>query len=773
MLALLFFVYLSTSSFLSAATHQYFLSLVSTISFSLLSEKVRPRCIDFLTFKMEDFYKKWLEENKRANREALQSNTQLSSQDAVPSTSSATIPAAPSTSSATIPAVPSTSSATTPASITPITSSSNKFIYENESMELSIEKTNFLRQKKFKIHDHLFHMKIKLKNSNTSAPLLRNILQFLQIAFEHILQNIRTLYNKDDHNIAFLTLFQKPMINGLNTGGFDIQESSSEMVQRVLSMLEQFLVSNQSLQLDDTFKVYLKVLSIRHMNQKKITKPKRGQKRTKDFYTNKKKPTRQLFGSRIKPIKKYNYFWALDVPNSFPNEPEPNVFKDMCLLSGTILGLLQNKYFKSKRCDKRFLYTQYINSVNKIKQNRAGKILLEEINNLKKLTGLDPKGPYQLEVTMKKLSETYQCQFFIFDSVHNSNKLTYMYPENYEDNLIPIYFYQPLNEKNHLVYIRNLKSYFKANVRVCFGCKKTFQTHDYRHLCPKRKCCFSCRRFFQTKDTFVHEKLSVDFCDKDITTENKLMCPICNVTCYSQHCFKGHKRICNGQGTFGFKCLKCNKFTYRYSDKNGANLRESHKCNELKKCKFCREFQEENHLCKLKKESASQLWPQLAFLVMEYFDNSLENCSQCMTFNVEKNTEHLCEAHQTTSENADEPILAIIYREEEIGTFRRYVCENFETAKVSKTTNSFSFSYDKFIKNKHLLTCDKSKRKTEDFKTNLQQLNEKETNLLSDKLFQLVSSWQNTTFICQDEDSICYVRFAFIHYVVINTIEMT
>ena len=469
---------------------------------------------------MANFYKKWLEENKRANNEALEihrsstnnvngartstttanvpiAGTSTSargtsdasrsraraSTSAISASSSAIDPsrsiASASTSaigasSSTINATASTSAIASSSAIDasrsvsdPSTSTNTANIYENNMMRLIIEQSSFLRQKKFKLHDHLFHMKIELKESVTSPPLLRNILEFLQIAFEHILQNVRRFYNSEDHNIAFLTLYQKPMINGLNTGGFDIQESSSEMVQRVLTMLEQFLVSNQNLQLDETFKVYLKVLSVKHMAHKMSAQQKKVSKR---------KSTKK-FGSRVKPIKKFNYFWALDVPNSFPSEPYSNVFKDMCLLTGTIIGLMQNSYFKTERCDKRFLYLQCINSVNKTKQNRAGKVLFEELSALLKNTGLDTKGPYELEVTMQKLSEVYKCQFFVFDGIQNSNKLTYMYPQEYQDNLIPIYFYQPLEEKNHLVYIRNLKSYFKANVKVCFSCKKTFQTH--------------------------------------------------------------------------------------------------------------------------------------------------------------------------------------------------------------------------------------------------------------------------------------------------------
>ena len=699
---------------------------------------------------MANFYKKWLEENKKTNNEALEIN-KTGRKDGETSASDTSLSTAASTSTIS-PSGPSSSAivASTSTNATSHTSTANSSnVYENDIMRLIIEQSSFVRQKKFKLHDHLFHMTIQLKESANSPPLLQNILEFLQIAFEHILQNVRKLYNPEDHNIAFLTLYQKPMINGLNTGGFDIQESSSEMVQRVLTMLQQYLVSNQNLQLDETFKIYLKVLSVKHMAHKISAQQKKVSKRI----------STKKFGSRVKPIKKFNYFWALDVPNSFPSEPYSNVFKDMCLLTGTIIGLMQNSYFKTERRDKRFLYVQCINSVNKTKQNRAGKVLFEELTALLNSTGLESKGPYELELTMEKLSVLYKCQFFIFDGIQNSNKLTYMYPEEYQDNLIPIYFYQPLEEKNHLVYIRNLKSYFKANVKVCFSCKKTFLTHSYRHLCPKRKCCFGCRRFFLSEQTYLHEKLKVDFCDKLISKENNLICPTCNVTCYSTHCFKGHKQICKGQGTFGYKCLKCNKFTYRYSDQNTKILKEKHICEALKHCKYCREAQEPNHLCKLKKEICTQVWPKLAFITMEYFDNSSENCLDCETLRKDQQNILLCPSHQTNSENEDEPILALIYCEEEVGsgTFSKYEFQNFDDLTVTKSDKILSFPYSQMLSS-DILKNSKSHKISQDFKTNIKNLQDKQKcDLLTDKLFQLISTWKNTTFICQDEDSICYV----------------
>ena len=703
---------------------------------------------------MESFYKKWLEKNKKENLQATTSSEQV---EPSPLQTTITSDPIPSTSGTSVVREENPTSATTQPDLL---SNLSNIIFEDNNLQLIIEKGNHIKQKKFRLEDHLFYVRIQLKKPNSEVPFLQDILNFLEVGFDYIITQVQKFYNNEEHNVAFLTLYQQPMINGLNTGGFDIQESGTEIVERLLKMLEQFLVSNQTLKLDKTFKVYLKVLSIAHMKYQKNAKKRVNRKRTKEFYKRKK-----TYGSRQKPMKKFNYFWAVDVPDNYPKAPHLNVFKDKCLLTSTILGLLQNDYFKSNRTDRRYLYAQNINSVNIRKQTYAGKIILTELTKLLKDLELPLSGPYNVEEITKKLSIALKCQFFIFDGMCNSNskKLIFMYPPEYDDALKPIYLFQPQEAKNHLIFIWNYHSYCRANLKFCFACKKTFLTHNYKHLCPKRKSCFSCRRFFQTSTTYLHEKLINEFCDKNVTTENEFLCPLCNVTCYSKHCFKGHKLRCSGEGTFGFKCLKCNKFTYRYGKMNTKNLKEKHCCTDLKTCKFCWQPKDLNHQCKIKTETISNDFPKLAFIGMEHFDKSSENCVKCYELRSEKIL--FCEDHSKPHDNInDDPILAIIYAEQNIrGEFSKYELNNFENRPVLyKSENIFSYNYVlNSMSSNHLPkeTASRKKKVTQDFKTNLNFIQNENPTTLMDMLLQLISceSWRNTTFICQDENSLTYV----------------
>jgi len=201
---------------------------------------------------MESFYQNWLGRNRQENEEIrgtinrLNNDQNLVRNENVPSTSrqSSNVQNRPTNTSSS--AIPSTSQQaqnveTSNSSSSPIPSTSqqsrnvetrslnnqvqnmhsdlrNSIIYQNDKLQLYLEKGDHVHQIRFRLQDHLFYMKIRLLNPKNEPPLLRDIVEFLEMAFNHVLKEIRRFYKPEDHNIAFLTLYQEPMISGLNTG---------------------------------------------------------------------------------------------------------------------------------------------------------------------------------------------------------------------------------------------------------------------------------------------------------------------------------------------------------------------------------------------------------------------------------------------------------------------------------------------------------------------------------------------------------------------------
>ena len=135
-------------------------------------------------------------------------------------------------------------------------------VYENNEIEVFVQKSLHKRLKTFKMQDSVFHVKVKVKN-NRSPPLIKDLLIVLEKAFNFILSNIRTFFKDNEENIVYMTLIQSPMVNGLNSAGFHLQDNSSnEIVDQILNMLQRFLISdnNINLEINDTFKVFVHVL---------------------------------------------------------------------------------------------------------------------------------------------------------------------------------------------------------------------------------------------------------------------------------------------------------------------------------------------------------------------------------------------------------------------------------------------------------------------------------------------------------------------------------
>ena len=93
-------------------------------------------------------------------------------------------------------------------------------IFENDSLKLLVTRGAHKQQtkSKFRLTDHMFYLSIVPKTKNKKMPLLVEILNFLYVAFNFILNQLKKFYNPRDRNIAFITIAQSSMINGLNSG---------------------------------------------------------------------------------------------------------------------------------------------------------------------------------------------------------------------------------------------------------------------------------------------------------------------------------------------------------------------------------------------------------------------------------------------------------------------------------------------------------------------------------------------------------------------------
>ena len=87
----------------------------------------------------------------------------------------------------------------------------DEIIFENNDFKLIVKTDQIKRSHRFKIVDRQFQLLIVSK-SHHDHPQLIEILQFLEEGFNFILNKIKTFVDPTQHRIAYLTLYQEPMV---------------------------------------------------------------------------------------------------------------------------------------------------------------------------------------------------------------------------------------------------------------------------------------------------------------------------------------------------------------------------------------------------------------------------------------------------------------------------------------------------------------------------------------------------------------------------------
>jgi hypothetical protein len=348
----------------------------------------------------------------------------------------------------------------------PVDSHNAVKVFENDQIEIYIKKTFHQRQVKFRIQDSMFHIKVKTKE-NSAKPLLFDLLEVFERAFTYILKNLQSFYNSEDTNEMYLTLFQDNMINGLNSPAVKLQDDPKEVVDNILDML--ISEKNIDLEINDTLTVYIHVLSIDHMEFRKRNPIK------------KQKNKRKKYGARRnKVLEKRPFYWEIEIPEGYGHFP--NIFTNKCLLVSIVLGHLQNEFYRSNKLDKRIIYAQNIHSKIRSKQIHAGNIIQKEVLKVSKEFDLS-SGPFEISKLASQLCTFYKCQLFVFNGLGHKMCLKSTYPSQIDNSLEPIYLFEPPNEDNHISFIRSISSFFKANGRICFYCKRYFRNSSFIHRC--------------------------------------------------------------------------------------------------------------------------------------------------------------------------------------------------------------------------------------------------------------------------------------------------
>ena len=610
-------------------------------------------------------------------------------------------------------------------------------VYEDGNLEVNVVKEMFRRQKVFRIEDHSYVMRIRLKNKQSEYPLLNSLFDVLYKAFTFMINNLKTFLPPIDEedNLVYLCINQDGMTNSLNSGSFRLQSVETEdLVQSVLNMFEQYVNSDSTLNvLDNSFKCYFRVLSIPHVKvskhrRKAVPQPERipsrlGCRLGRSFYIT---DNSGLFDI---PGKNYNSNLFLNVvivlmflsliinskyflADGFPKEP--SCFKNKCLLTSFVFGYYQYQKFDPsisdnvKKDEKNLTTYDRLSKLNdrakhgKEKQNSAGKELKTILTEMCENLNIPLEGPHKFQEVLTDLSNHFKCQIHLLSGAEESRASYESFPKSFDNSLPQIFLFKISDQ--HVVHIRDLKKFFESNRLICFYCRQTFY-HRTVHKCPLTSC-KQCSLPVASSLTKQLKYLPFKYCDKMIKENTNQKCLKCLQIFQTELCLKTHLVKCewkkkkSNYSKLGQICQKCFKFIsfkkYGKSEKKSPEeILKLHKCFEPDRrlCKHCREYvttsETQSHSCKVRKKDLTKIWPNLVFFHFEYRNISSFNCEKCKAVKLSYLKSHnlteieleqhkilpelVCDYHTTSLQKDLIPNVAVIWREKERGVFEEYV----------------------------------------------------------------------------------------------------
>jgi len=552
------------------------------------------------------------------------------------------------------------------------------------------------------------------------------------------------------------------MQSSINSGAIELhQETVKDVMNYTISMFNRFLRSNAEIRLEDSFKMYFKVLSLKHVK-----------------YPHHRRGPNAVLGCK----NNVTIPGTLDFFNGFDDEPK--VFENLCLLTSVILGkekihATETKNFRKfnlllSLCDgfKKKTYSTHSkhrrskkDPTTALQRKNAGHLMLKEINTIIKSCNIPESGPYDAYEICPLLSEFLKCQIHIIEGLQSKNASILSFPSKFTSSLPQIVLFKV--NTDHVTFVSNLKMFFRHfNKRICFGCFKTFSPR-YRHVC--KQICFSCRRPYSSPDTYFFSDPYFEYCDSE--NETKLLSiPIlckCRSVSTTEKCRAGHINICgNTKGRAGYFCPDCGKFFFSpFSNAEEARLK--HSCNpNTKNCKTCRVVLDDNHQCLITKETATSKWPCLAFFSFSY--KHLAQCKECYVIRnefAEKNNltwkdlllheqfeTLVCKKHLLKFDKDPEPNLCVIYKEVERGIFKQYVVTedslNILTIKNDEYITAL-YVPDNFSTTKPLVTSEFYKNNVNSFEMSRENVKKFKQKTMIQNFLLLITNpdWQNTTFL--------------------------
>ena len=353
-------------------------------------------------------------------------------------------------------------------------------VFEDSNIKLLVRKVDFARQKNFALTDHLYALTLQRKEKSAEFPLAISVTHAIYEAIEKILAELKSFYGgtmrQSLDRYCIITFISNDLESALNTPVFKLSDSIDSTMTEFRSRLENCLQSFQSMRLDESFRINLKIVGLDHMATKQIGL------------------SNGALYAGVPPIHLKHSF-ILPVPRGYANHED--AFHNRCLPLSIILGLYATKGGQERDPKFHERWCQMATICGRGQQSRtrnhdsACKILHETFQSLCLQQGgsvLDDEAQ-DTEKICKFFSDKFNVNVILHvndlrDSIH------YSYPPKFDNTMARLDLHgviDGIRKSIHFGAITALQSYKAEFSLRCMLCNKLKSSKGYIHKCPNFK----------------------------------------------------------------------------------------------------------------------------------------------------------------------------------------------------------------------------------------------------------------------------------------------
>ena len=136
-------------------------------------------------------------------------------------------------------------------------------VYDNNGIQAVVRSVESRERTQYRFHDHLFEIRLLHQGKR---PFFIDCTHAIIEAIVSVLTTLQNTYDATQRRQAQVAVIERSMTSSsLNTSFFDLNTPVEEIVGYIFSMMRTFLRSFQTLKIDNSFKINVKVLSLKHM----------------------------------------------------------------------------------------------------------------------------------------------------------------------------------------------------------------------------------------------------------------------------------------------------------------------------------------------------------------------------------------------------------------------------------------------------------------------------------------------------------------------------